>query len=256
MNCSYYEHVTDAYLSGQIEEPDWCSHLKICPDCTARLRAESDFDLVIKHAINDERLQTRQLEAHVRDAIRKSNPWHRPLLFVRYGIAATVVFATILIASLGYAKGRMDRSAVCVDAADDHQEEIVGKAPRKWRSRSDEVALLSQKAVGDSSIPQRIVPAGFYLVGARICDLHGKRYMHLDYSDGKNEISFFVRHQDERKSLMGRVVNWFQPSAPVAEKIDGLTVGSVQKKNLSLVLVSGFSVPEVEKTIAEAAKQL
>ena len=100
------------------------------------------------------------------------------------------------------------------------------------------------------------MPAGFYLVGARICDLHGKRYMHLDYSDGKNEISFFVRHLDENKSVASRVLNWFEPSAPATERIDGLTVGSVQKKNLSLVLVSASPAPDVQKTIAEAAKQL
>ena len=256
MNCPYYEHVTEAYLSGQIEDPDWCTHLKTCIDCTAKLRDESDFDLVIKHAINEERLQTRQLEAHVRAAIRQSNPWHRPLLVLRYGIAASVVFATLLIASIGYAKGHIDRTAVCVDAVDDHQEEIIGKAPRKWHSTSKDVELLSQRAVGDPSIPQRIVPAGFYLVGARICDLHGKRYMHLDYSDGRNEISFFVRHQNEKKTLASRVLGWFEPSAPATERIDGLTVGSVQKNNLSLVLVSASPMTDVQKVVEQAAKQL
>jgi anti-sigma factor RsiW len=256
MNCPYYEHVTEAYLSGQIEDPDWCTHLQTCIDCAAKLREESDFDVVIKHAINEERLQTRQLEAHVRAAIRESSPWHRPLLLIRYGIAASVVFATLLIASIGYAKGRMDRTAVCLDAVDDHQEEIIGKAPRKWRSDSSDVQSLSQRAVGDPSLPQRIVPAGYHLVGARICDLHGKRYMHLDYSDGEKEISFFVRHQDEHKTLASRVLGWFEPSASGVERVDGLTVGSVQKKNLSLVLVSASPIDDVQKVVTEAAKQL
>src|SRR5690348_7242878 len=149
MNCTYAEQVTDAYLSGEIEGPEWCTHLKNCPECAAKLAAESDFDLVIKHAVNEERLQTRQLEAHVRNAIRTSSGWNTPvMMMVRYSVAATIVFAVLLVATFGYAKGRMDLSATCGDAADDHQEEVIGKAPRKWRTEDKDVKALAQKMVG------------------------------------------------------------------------------------------------------------
>jgi anti-sigma factor RsiW len=258
MNCSYFEQVTDAYLSGEIEGPEWRIHLNNCPDCATKLRSESDFDLVLKQAVHADRLQTRQLEAHVRAAIRHSpHFWSAPtLITLRNGIAAAVVFATLVIASLGYAKGRIDRSAVCVDAADDHQEEIVGKAPRKWRSDLNEIAALSKKIAGDPSIPQRIAPAGYQLIGARVCLLHGKRYMHLDYSDGSNEISLFVRHQDDSKTLAGRVMNWFESNAVTAERVDSLTVGSIQKRDLSLVLVSVSPIRDVQKVVAEAGDRL
>ena len=257
MNCSYYEQVIDAYLSGKIEGPEWRAHLQRCPACAAKLRSESDFDLIIKHAVSEERLQTRQLEAHVRDAIRRPSPWKSPvLLVIRYGVAAVVVFGALLIATFGYAKARMDRSAVCVDAVDDHQEEIIGKAPRKWRSDPKDVAALSQKMVGDPTVAERVAPVGYHLIGARVCLLHGKRYMHLDYSDGSKEISLFVRHQESDTNVASRVLHWFAPNSAVAERIDAFTVGSVEKHDVALVLVSPSAIVDVQKIVTEAAKQL
>lgn len=257
MNCPNYELVTDAYLSGEIESPEWQSHLNCCPNCAARLRSESDFDLIIKHAVNEERLQTRQLEAHVRSAIRKSKtPWHVPLFIkVRYGVAAAVVFGTLALATFGYARGRMDHTATCADAVDDHQEEVVDKAPRKWRADLKDVEALSQRMVGDPSVPERIAPAGYHLIGARICVLHDKRYMHLDYSDGSNEISLFVRHLD-RGNLSNRILGLFASNGEAVERVETLTVGSTQKHDLSLVVVSSSPVPDVQKLVQQAANQL
>lgn len=256
MNCPNYEQVTDAYLSGEIENPEWQNHLECCPSCTAKLESESDFDLIVKHAINEERLQTRQLEAHVRAAMRKSNPFWRVPVWqtVRYGVAAVVVFGTLALATFGYAKDRMDLTATCADAADDHQQEIVDKAPLQWRSNPGDVEALSQRFVGDPSVPERVTPAGYHLVGARICILHDKKYMHLDYSDGSNEISLFVRHQDN--GLGSRVLGWFTRDSASVERVQALTVGSAQKHDLSVVLVSSTPIPDVQKLVEQAANQL
>ena len=53
MNCSYYEQVTDAYLSGQIDNPQWRKHLTECPACAAKVREEGDFDLLIRLAVDE-----------------------------------------------------------------------------------------------------------------------------------------------------------------------------------------------------------
>ncbi|HVH85674.1 MAG TPA: hypothetical protein VM912_03060 [Terriglobales bacterium] len=258
MNCSQYDHVTEAYLSGEIDGPEWRSHLNECPECAGKLRGESNFDLIIRQAVSAERLQTRQLEAHVRAAIRRSAAsWYRPILVrIPYAVAAMVAFATLVIATIAYAEGRIDRTAICVDAADDHQEEIVGKAPRKWRSDAKDVEALSQKVTGDPSVPARIVPAGYHLVGARICVLHGKKYMHLDYSDGSSDISLFVRHQDEAKTVATRLLNWFESTAPKTERVDNFAVGSVQKHSLSLVLVSSSSVTDLQRIVDQVGDRL
>jgi len=256
MNCTYSEQVTDAYLSGEIEGPEWRTHLTGCPECAAKLAAESDFDLVIKHAVNEERLHTRQLEAHVRNAIRNSTPWNSPvMMLVRYSVAATLIFAVLLVATFGYAKGRMDLSATCADAADDHQEEVIGKAPRKWRTDDKDLQSLSQRMVGDTGVLERVAPTGYHLVGARVCVLHGKRYMHVQYSDGMNQLSLFVRHQDNQR-FTTRVLSWFQNNSPAAQSVDGLTVGSVQKHDVALLLVSASPVPDVQRLVKAAGDHL
>ncbi|HEU5233124.1 MAG TPA: hypothetical protein VFU50_09705 [Terriglobales bacterium] len=258
MTCSQIERVTEAYLSGDIDQPAWRKHLDVCPECCAKLKNESDFDHLIRHAVTSERLQTRALEAHVRAAMRESvTPIRRPILASwRYSIAAAVALFVVVIGTIGYAKGRLERTAVCIDAADDHQEEVVAKSPRRWRTETADVQALAQRIVGDPSVPERIVPAGYHLVGARVCLLHGKRYMHLDYSDGSNEISLFVRHQEPSKSLAAHVFDWFQFTGPSAERVDAFAVGSVQKDNLSLVLVSSAPIPQAEKIVAEAGGRL
>jgi anti-sigma factor RsiW len=258
MICSQTERVTEAYLSGDIDQPAWRKHLDACPECCAKLKNESDFDHLIRHAVTSERLQTRQLEVHVRAAMRESVMPIRPpsLASWRYGIAAAVALFFVVIATVGYAIGRIERTAVCIDAADDHQEEVVAKSPRKWRTESGDVQALAQRIVGDPSVPERIVPAGYRLVGARVCLLHGKRYMHLDYSDGSNEISLFVRHQDTTKPLLAHLFDFFQLKGPSTERVDAFAVGSVQKDHLSLVLVSSAPIPEAEKIVAEAGGRL
>ena len=72
MKCHYYEQVSDAYLLGEIGDPEWRQHLSECLACTMKLREETDFDLMIREAVNQERVQTDRIEARVRAAIRRS----------------------------------------------------------------------------------------------------------------------------------------------------------------------------------------
>ena len=72
MKCHYYEQVRDAYLLGEIGDPEWRQHLSECLACTMKLREETDFDLMIGQAVNQERVQTERIEARVRAAIRRS----------------------------------------------------------------------------------------------------------------------------------------------------------------------------------------
>jgi len=109
--------------------------------------------------------------------------------------------------------------------------------------------------VGDTGVLERVAPAGYHLVGARICVLHGKRYMHVQYSDGMNQLSLFVRHQDNQR-FTTRVLSWFQNNSPAAQSVDGLTVGSVQKHDVALLLVSASPVPDVQRLVKAAGDHL
>jgi hypothetical protein len=78
--------------------------------------------------------------------------------------------------------------------------------------------------------------------------------MHLDFSDGSNEISLFVRHQET--SLSARILDWFAADRESVERVQKLTVGSAQKHDVSLVVVSSTPVPDVQKLVQQAANQL
>lgn len=257
MNCPYVDSVTDAYLSGEIENAQWKTHIAGCAWCSSKLSEEAELDLLLKHALTEEPIATQPLEARIRRSISHSaTPTRPPMLALRYAAAAMLIWGALSLATFGYAKSRMDRTAICVDAADDHREEVIDKAPRKWRIDPQDLQTLSQKMTGDSGLAQRIALAGYQFSGARTCYLHGKRYMHLRYSNGSNEISLFLRHRDEHSSWTTRLLDPFASKSADTEIIDGLNIASEQKAQITLVVAAPMSMWESLSLLDEAAKQL
>ena len=257
MNCPYVDSVADAYLSGEIENAQWKTHIAGCAWCSSKLAEEAELDLLLKHALTEEPISTQPLEARIRRSINHYGaPMRPPIRVFRYSVAAMLIFAALSLATFGYAKSRIDRTAICVDAADDHREEVIDKAPRKWKIDPQDLQTLSQKMTGDSGLAQRIALAGYQFSGARTCYLHGKRYMHLRYSNGSNEISVFLRHRDEHPSWTARLLDPFTSKRADTEIIDGLNIASEQKAQMTLVVAAPMSMWESLSLLDEAAKQL
>jgi hypothetical protein len=257
MNCPYVDSITDAYLSGEIENPQWRTHIAGCAWCSSKLSEEADLDLLLKHALTEKPVQTQRLETRIRQSIDRSGvPARTPMLAFRYAAVSLVILAALSLATFGYAKSRIDRTALCVDAADDHREEVIDKAPRKWRIDPQQLQALSQKMTGDSGLAQRLALAGYQFTGARTCLLHGNRYMHLRFSNGANEISVFVRHRDEHPTWTARLLDPFASKSPQSEVIDGLNVASEQKAQLTLVVATPGSMWDSMSLLEEAAKEL
>ena len=257
MNCPYVDSVTDAYLSGEIENAQWRTHIAGCAWCSFKLSEEADLDLLLKHALTEQPLETQRLESRIRNSIAHSHTPVRPSTLVfRYAASTLLVLVALSLATFSYAKSRIDRTAICVDAADDHREEVIDKAPRKWRIDPQELQTLSQKMTGDSGLAQRIAIPGYQFSGARTCYLHGKRYMHLRYSNGSNEISLFLRHHDQHPSWMTRLLDPFTSKSAATETIDGLNIASEQKAQMTLVVASPSSMWESLSLLDDAAKQL
>lgn len=257
MNCPYIDSVTDAYLSGEIENPQWRTHIAGCAWCSSKLSEEADLDLLLKHALTEKPLQTQRLEARIRHSISHSPSPVRPsIMAFRYAASAMVILLALSLATFGYAKSRIDRTAICVDAADDHREEVIDNAPRKWKIDPQQIQALSQKMTGDPALAQRMTIPGYQFSGARTCYLHGKRYMHLRYSNGTNEISVFLRHRDEHPSWTARLLDPFTSKSAATETIDGLNIASEQKAQMTLVIASPSSMWESLTLLHGAAKQL
>jgi hypothetical protein len=70
MTCPYYEQITDAYLKGEINDSQWQQHLSECSTCKLKVQREVNFDLVVRRAVSGERIETYEIEARVRAAIR------------------------------------------------------------------------------------------------------------------------------------------------------------------------------------------
>lgn len=257
MNCPYVDSITDAYLSGEIENAQWRTHIAGCAWCSSRLSEEADLDLLLKHALTEKPVATQRLETRIRNSINRSGiPVRTPMLVFRYASLAMLILGALSLATFGYAKSRIDRTAICVDAADDHREEVIDKAPRKWRIDPQGLRALSQKMTGDSALAQRIAIPGYQFSGARTCFLHGNRYMHLRYSNGTNEISVFVRHRDEHPSWKVRLLDPFASKNAETETIDGLNIASEQKAQMTLVVAAPGSMWESLSLLDQAARQL
>ncbi|HET9743208.1 MAG TPA: hypothetical protein VFQ00_10695 [Terriglobales bacterium] len=256
MICFYSEKLTEAYLSGEINSPHWQAHLGECPDCAAKLREESDFDLILKNALTEDRVDSRHLESEIRASIGRPNPTFPFLGFLRYAAAAVAVLAVLSFATIGYARGRLDRSALCIDAAGDHQQEILNHGQPRWSNDLAKIAEVGQRMTGVANLPSGLLPAAYQLVGARICELHGKEYLHLRYQNGAEELSLYLRRNDAPGSQTARLLNWFRPKGPDAERLDQISVASVQKDGVTLVAVSTEPQQQTLTVAEQAANRL
>ena len=78
MTCPYYEQITNVYLSGEIDDPQWQQHLSECSACKLKVHDEANFDLIVRRAVNGQPIETYQIEARVRTAIRSLSQFLNP----------------------------------------------------------------------------------------------------------------------------------------------------------------------------------
>ncbi len=82
---------------------------------------------------------------------------------------------------------------VCAAAAGDHHREVVDGRPRTWlRDDAAIEALAAREGIETGAIP-RLGAAGLRLDRARLCRLDGSPFLHLVYSDGRRDVSVFLR---------------------------------------------------------------
>jgi hypothetical protein len=138
-----------------------------------------EFDRKLREAWRREPVDTSTLERAIRHRIGQRRR------LGRYATAAAV--ALMAVAAFEYRAQRLP--AMFADAALDHRLEVVEKAPRRWRTFAGDIEPLLAR-FGWSGRQAEV--AGYRLVRAKICGLEGTRALHLVYSDGKAEYSFYV----------------------------------------------------------------
>jgi len=184
MTCSEIQELSPLYQSGCLDAKqasEFAAHLKSCPDC--------ELDQRVRASVLAEQIDTSRVELAVRNQTRP-NPRSVP----GWAVAAAAIIAAVLAAGLSYRTFLKEQTPLlCVDAAQDHQREIVNGEPRRWLSDLSAIEALAQGQGVPVSAISALGTTGYRLERGRLCFLKKQIYLHLVYTKGDGEFSVFLR---------------------------------------------------------------
>ena len=106
-------------------------------------------------------------------------------------VASLAAMLTIAIGGFRFIANR--DATTCADAARDHRMEVLGHAPRRWATDPPALAALATKQGIPQSAIASVAPPNYHLERGKLCRLGGRVFLHLVYSDGSREFSFYLR---------------------------------------------------------------
>ena len=235
------------YLSGELDAKamsDFELHLDQCVVCHREIEQQRAYDSLLRDVIVSQPLDVRNLRARVLNRItplgRRTLFFQRPAYLLAIAAILLLAFGTAII----YLAMRSESVAtVYADAVDDHYEEVVQRVPLSgWRETLDDINLLGQRQLGESEIINKLGPASYQAVRARVCDLAGEAYVHVEYRNEKDEISIFIkRRAGDLPGAAKEVVN----GCPIhVESSRGFQVAGFQSEQFTVLIVS--NLPRVE----------
>lgn len=259
MNCSEVHYYGPLYHSGELETPllqGFQEHLEICRVCDQTIRREKATDDAIRLAC-DELLDVSHVREQVlaqikREQVPKAGFRLRPV----HGLAGTAALLVLMfVASMSFRPGAQTPLTIYRDAADDHRAEVVEHMKLRWAQDDSSILTLLKSVGATEELTQQITPAGFHLDRARICRLLSHSYVHLVYTDGHREVSYFLRSR-EGEELTGNPILTVNGKAIYADSIRDLSVAGFQSNDVTVLLVSDEPKQQVLDTIASAARRL
>jgi len=173
---------------------------------------EETGDAQLREAILAEAIDTIALDARIRKQIAAEVSRRR----IQRGkwIAAASVAALVAIGVGGYwFLPNRGAAAMCTDAAHDHRIEVVEHQRRNWRADSAAIDALAVRQGFSEHAAEAIAPTGYRLERGKLCRLGGRVFLHLVYSNGAGEFSFYLRDSapsgmsQERSRAMAAGVN-------------------------------------------------
>jgi anti-sigma factor RsiW len=200
MRCNEFDDLASLYISGELDAArrrHFDQHLAGCSTCTALLERQVRADNLLRLSLATLAVPTAAVQSRVRARIHAA-PWWRQIFQTRrfqLALASTL----LVIATIFFLRSRFDSGAVYLfeTAAADHVECVVERMEKPgWLTDLREVEELAVQIVGDAGPVRSLAPAGYRLVKARPCRLEGKAkmWLHMIYSSGAREISFFIRN--------------------------------------------------------------
>lgn len=232
----YFSHELDAQQSA-----DFLAHLENCPSCAGKVRQQQELDHLLRSTVLSQEMDTRALEFRIRRELTTAP--QRRIVFPRR--LALIAAGLVLVASFGllssdWLRATREASAICADAIVDHRVEVTENAPKKWTADLELIAAISQKMVGTGINPEQFAPSGYHFQRARICSLVDKRYVHMVFSNGNQEISIFLRGRDTGAL---QALSWWNGRRLYQDVLGNTNVVRIDGRKFSFVLVGDGAIP-------------
>lgn len=159
-------------------------------------------DAQLRAAILAEPMDTTALDSSIRKQIAVDV--NRRSIQRGKWIGAAGVAALFAIAVGGYwFLPNRGPAAMCADAARDHRVEVVERQRRNWLTDAAAVDALAARRGLSAAAAETMAPAGYRLERGKLCRLGGRVFLHLVYSNGVREFSFYLRDSAPTETFPG-----------------------------------------------------
>jgi hypothetical protein len=265
VNCRDITELAPLHFSGELESPEaaaFAAHLKGCSSCSEEIERQAYFDARLRAIVLSDEADVTPIDRRVRLQIASDPMGHTPpaRTVSRRWVFAAAGIAAIVLLLVGYRDlfGR-HIGAVYAAAATDHRLEVVELQPRQWLFDLSRIETLAQQVGVSTPAISALSSGSYHLNRAKLCRLDGRVFLHMVFSDGTEEFSFFLRQRDSG-SLADQV--WETPDRKSVHESDFNSgqnvehVASFDTGHLSVVVVTNQSASEALQIARFAAAVL
>lgn len=248
IDCNQARRLLERYITGVldgVEREALTTHVGACHGCRAVLEEKERWQVVIAEAVDRATPDPAPLAAQIRTKLQRDTQVPASVSRIRVlpRKFAGIGLLSMLLVGCGWAAlGSYHDKILCSDAVEDHQQEVVGSAPRKWKTSEADIQQLAER-VQIAHVPAKV--GTLVLTRARICKLRNARFLHLVYLQPDNQqLSIFVSGVAGpawlKYPLMGQTFT--RPDERVAASV---------RPNGNLVVVAGVSQQVSLSDVAE-----
>ena len=256
MRCNEFDELVSLYLSDELDAAhrrEFAQHVAGCSTCASLLDRQVRTDDLLRSSLATLPVPTAAVRSRVSARIH-AVPWWRQIFESRrfqFAFASTL----LVIATISFLRFRSDPRAVYLfeTAAADHVECVVQRMEKAgWVTDVSAAEELAIQIVGDARPVQALAPADYTLVKARPCRLEGKAkiWLHLIYSRGAREISFFVRSRRISPASTGQLALTAKLSS---QRAGDLEVVGFERGAYGIIFVADVSRNEALRFAGAAA---
>jgi anti-sigma factor RsiW len=256
MNCTEAGNLEPLYRSGELDPKTMAEidfHLGMCSSCAQQWKEQDRLDVAVRESVRAMEVDPTPVVDRVRKQMQLSlgEPirWRLSAWVAVAGIAVAVLILSIVLTR------RTTEPGLFVDAAEDHSAEVVAHEPRDWVRGQTGIDQLVQRELATAGLVNALAPAGYHIDRAKVCELLGQHYVHLVYSNGGREVSFFARRRDGER-VPGETVQQVNGIRVRAGQARGLQVAGFQASRLTILVVSDTPRDEAVQFAAHAAGQV